>query len=178
VLALMHTSVMAFCARYLAPAAVAGRRVVEVGACDVNGSARSLVVGAASYLGVDIRPGPGVDVVMAGENLPPACADVLVCTETLEHVGDWRAFLEGLGRALVPGGLLVLTCRGPGFPRHDHPEDHWRFTVAHLGAAFARWRILELAEDPEAPGVLLAAIRPDGPPFGDLAAIEVLPAPD
>jgi SAM-dependent methyltransferase len=35
--------------------------------------------------------------------------DLVLCLETLEHVGDYRAALEVAHHAVVPGGLLVLT---------------------------------------------------------------------
>jgi SAM-dependent methyltransferase len=144
---------------------VAGRRVVEVGSLDVNGSVRPHVerLGPASYVGVDVRPGPGVDEVLDGEDLPGSCADLLICMEVLEHAPRWKQLLAGIWRALVPGGLLILTTRGPGFPRHDHPSDHWRFTEGTIARALTAggWREAWIGPDPDpgSPGVVAEAIR-------------------
>ena len=39
--------------------------VLDVGSFDVNGTYRDLIPDAWSYVGLDIRPGPNVDVVVA-----------------------------------------------------------------------------------------------------------------
>jgi SAM-dependent methyltransferase len=58
-------------------------------------------------------------------------ADVVLATETLEHVPDPPAFLEEAHRCLRPGGRLVLTV--PFAARwHYIPNDYWRFTPSAL----------------------------------------------
>ncbi len=39
----------------------------------------------------------------------PQPADLVICTETLEHVGDYRSALSVLHHAIRPGGLLILS---------------------------------------------------------------------
>ena len=108
-------------------------------------------------------------------------ADVVVTTEMLEHAGAWRAAVTGIVRVLAPGGVLLLTTRGPGFPYHPHPEDHWRFTVAQMAAIAAACGLdiirCEPDPDPNSPGVFLLAAKPadgwDGARMAEgLAAIE------
>lgn len=178
----MHESCLEFGASHLTAQEVRGKRVLEVGAFDVNGSLRPYVQSLApqEYVGTDLRSGPGVDVVCAGEQV---CArfgeerfDVVICTETLEHVEDWRAVISALKRVLAPGGVLLLTARGPGYPRHDYPGDHWRFTPEDMRTIFADFRILALEPDPQVPGVLLKAAKPadpDGFVEADLAGYAV-----
>jgi SAM-dependent methyltransferase len=84
-----------------------------------------------------------------------ASIDVIVCTETLEHVPDPSAFLAEAVRCLRPRGWLVLTV--PFAARwHYIPHDYWRFTPSGLqrllGAAgfeqiavFARGNALTVA---------------------------------
>lgn len=58
-------------------------------------------------------------------------ADVVLATETLEHVPDPQAFLAEAYRALAPGGSLILTV--PFAARwHYIPHDYWRFTPSSL----------------------------------------------
>lgn len=119
-----------------------GVDVLEVGSGDVNGSIRGHVMRMkpASYTGVDIAPGKGVDEVVSAyglvERFGEASFGLVISTEMLEHVEDWQTALLQMKRVLKPGGVLVLTTRRPGFPRHCHPHDHWRFTVSNLRRAF------------------------------------------
>ncbi len=166
----MHPSAYAFATTALAEADVKDRRVVEVGAYDVNGSVRPAVeaLGPASYTGTDMQAGPGVDVVCAAEDLPgrlgEGSADVVISTECLEHAQDWQAAVAGMIRALAPGGLLVLTTRSEGFPYHGYPGDHWRFSVAGMGEVMtaAGMDVLDLRADPDpaSPGVFVKARKP------------------
>ena len=183
----MHPSAYAFATRALTPEQVAGKRVVEVGAYNYNGSARDAISvhDPASYTGTDMQPGPGVDWAVPAEKLPShlgeACADVVICTEMLEHAEDWQAAMAGIAAILVPGGLLVLTTRGPGFPYHPHPGDFWRFTVAVMegiadGCGLEVLRC-EPDPDPNSPGVFLLARKPDdGGPGVDMEVLRGIAA--
>jgi SAM-dependent methyltransferase len=109
-----------------------------------------------------------VDLVCPAEKLPEVLgegsADVLLATEMLEHVEDWRGAVAGIARVLAPGGLLLLTTRSPGFPYHPHPADHWRFTLDVMDgiAEACGLEVLELDPDPDwnCPGVFLLARKP------------------
>jgi SAM-dependent methyltransferase len=99
------------------------RCVVELGSYNVNGSVRDLFAGAA-YTGVDLRPGPGVDVV--GDATDPRIVlwflgnvpDCVVTTETLEHATDPGAVVRNAHGMLAPGGLLIVTAASPARPPH------------------------------------------------------------
>jgi glycosyltransferase involved in cell wall biosynthesis len=157
----VHLSVLDFVARALTRGDIADRDVLEVGSRDVNGSVRPLVteLEPKSYLGVDVEEGPGVDLLVAAEDLEPNSADVIVTTEMLEHARDWRGAIRGIKRALRSDGLLILTTRAPGFPRHEHPEDWWRFTTDDVQAMFRDFTVELLEDDPDpaSPGVFLRA---------------------
>lgn len=166
----MHPSAMAFACSALTAADVAGQRVIEAGSMDVNGSVRGHVtsLGPASYIGTDMRPGPGVDVQAAAESLPGPLgqAGVVISTEMLEHARYWQAAMRGLISAVADGGVLVITTRSAGFPLHGYPEDHWRFSVEAMGAILKSAGLdverLEPDPDPASPGVFARARKPAG----------------
>lgn len=85
------------------------------------------------YLGVDIRPGPGVDCVADVERLPLASGSIgtVIAMSTFEHVQHfWRGF-EEVFRVLRPDGAFLVSC--PFHVRiHNHPSDYWRFTPEAL----------------------------------------------
>jgi SAM-dependent methyltransferase len=57
--------------------------------------------------------------------------DVILCTETLEHVPEPSVFLAEASRCLKQGGRLLLTV--PFAARwHYIPHDYWRFTPTAL----------------------------------------------
>ena len=154
-----HSSVMEFGKSHMTEAVVRGRRVLEVGSYDVNGSLRGHVVdrGPAEYVGIDIAEGPGVDLVCSAceivARFGEASFDVIVSTEMLEHAGDWRSSINNMKSCLRVGGHLLLTTRSKGFPYHN-PPDHWRFEVADMAQIFSDFETIELAGDYQVPGVV------------------------
>jgi len=157
----MHDSVMAWVGAQVAEYKLADLGTLEVGSLDVNGSVRSLFTGP--YVGVDMREGPGVDIVATADALPFDGARfwVVVSTEMLEHdPAPWLSLAE-MGRVLRPGGHLILTTRGNGFGEHNEPSDYWRFMPASraLLADIADCDVVTEALDPEVPGVFVHGIR-------------------
>ncbi len=157
---------LCFVSRVLAPEEIRGRSVLEVGSKIVNGSVKSMVQAhdPRSYLGVDIDHGPGVDEVCHVENLVgrygAGSFDLVLCTELLEHVRDWRSALSNLKAVLRSGGVLLITTRSKGFPYHGYPADYWRFEPHDLRALFSDFAIERLEVDPSSPGVFLKAVKP------------------
>lgn len=103
-----------------------------------------------SMIGVDILPGPGVDVVMPKPYSIPLksnCMDVIISGSTFEHVPFfWVSFLE-MCRVLRPGGLLFVTAPSRG---HVHGvQDPWRFYPDGMRAlaAFGRMNLREAHTD-------------------------------
>ena len=64
------------------------------------------------YIGMDIFPGDGVDVVHDFDKFPYPFADdsfdEIRCDNSLEHVADFIATVAELHRILKPGGLLKV----------------------------------------------------------------------
>lgn len=156
----MHNSVFVFVKDALVYVPYRERTVLEAGSLDVNGSIKPLFDGCRSYVGLDMRPGPRVDVVCPIEYYRGRPVDVVVSTEMLEHCSDWRAALTSLHANLKPGGWLILTTRSKGFPLHGYPEDFWRFSVPFMEHCFATWTKPLVMDDPEQPGVFVLAQAP------------------
>lgn len=97
----------------------AGKKVLEIGSWDVNGSIRSMFRGC-DYLGADVAEGPGVDLVCKGEEieLPDATFDVTISCECFEHNPSWKETFANMLRMLKPGGLCVVTCATLGRSEH------------------------------------------------------------
>ena len=93
----------------------------------------------ARYLGADIHPAGGCDVVCVGEALPfkDNSMDLVFSVQVLEHVSSPEKVLAEVERVLVPGGVVVLSTHGT-FPYHPTPEDHWRWTQTGLRTIFNR----------------------------------------
>jgi SAM-dependent methyltransferase len=86
------------------------RRVVEFGSYNVNGSVRGLFPGAWS-IGVDARPGVGVDVVAdASQWQPLRPVDCVACCEVLEYCAAAEQLCHNAHSILSPGGVFVVTC--------------------------------------------------------------------
>jgi SAM-dependent methyltransferase len=141
-----------------------GKRVLEVGSKYINGSVRPLIERFCSpheYIGVDVEPGRFVDLILPAEKLVeyfgPESFDVVIATELLEHVQDWRLVTINLKEVLKRGGYIYVTTRSRGFLFHAYPYDFWRYEVEDMRKIFSDFEILKLIKDHEAPGVLLKA---------------------
>lgn len=95
------------------------RSVVEIGSRDLNGSVRPLF-GDAAYLGIDLYPGYGVDLVAdAVVFAPDAPVDTVVCCEVLEHACNPAALCRAAYTWLHPSGVFLVTAAGEGRPVHS-----------------------------------------------------------
>ncbi len=144
---------------------VEGKKVLEVGSLNVNGSLREYVqsLHPISYLGVDVVPGEGVDYICPAELMVEAFGerkfDLVICTEMLEHVQDWRLAIKNLKLVCVVGGTILLTTRSKGFPKHDFPYDYWRFEPADMKEIFSDCTSVVVEPDFTMPGVFVLATR-------------------
>jgi SAM-dependent methyltransferase len=128
----MHAEAMDFLKRAVRLIHPAPRLVCELGSCDVNGSARRLFPDAV-YIGVDSRPGKGVDAVgdAADWNLGSVLFDCVVSTETLEHTPRAAEICANAHRLLKPGGTLLMTMAGVGRYAHTSDGVPWREGDGH-----------------------------------------------
>lgn len=142
------------------------KRVIEVGSYDINGSLRSVIepMGPAEYIGVDIVKGCGVDVVCDAKDIRDRFGDesfdVVISTELIEHVLDWRRAISNFKNLCCLGGVILITTRSKGFEYHGWPYDFWRFEPSDMEKLFADFRIEKIETDVMVPGVFVKARKP------------------
>ncbi len=155
-----------FGASHLTPNEVKGKRVIEVGSYDMNGSMRPVVSvwKPAEYVGVDIVPGPGVDVVCNADDTVKHFGkerfDVVISTEAIEHVRNWKTVISNLKNLCAPEGVILVTTCMPGHYYHPHPGDFWRYTPEDFREIFSDCEIEAVESDPRTLGVYIRAKKP------------------
>lgn len=123
----MHAHAYAFVAHAVEVLGAAPTRVIELGARDVNGSIRPLFTTAEVYVGVDVAPGPAVDLVadaatLTRDQVVPVDGplfDVAVCCEVFEHAERWPDILARMVDLVRPGGGVIVTCATTGRAPHS-----------------------------------------------------------
>jgi hypothetical protein len=102
--------------------------VLEVGSLNINGSVRSLFKNC-NYLGIDVGPGIGVDLVCEGQkyNGPDRMYDTTISCECFEHNPYWLETFFNMWRMTKLGGLVIVTCatigRGEHGTKRTTPQD-------------------------------------------------------
>lgn len=106
---------------------------------------QTLFTGATEYIGLDIVPGPKVDIVGEAWNLPFAdnSFDVLISTQVLEHTRDLEQTIKEIQRVMKPGGHIFISAPF-AFAEHGVPYDYWRFTQFGLQHLFRHFTIISL----------------------------------
>lgn len=100
--------------------------VLEIGSYDVNGTVRDLF--PEPYVGLDMRDGPGVDLVMDMiDNVLEPIFNTIVCCEMLEHCQEPIQALRNARESALPGAIFIGTWPYK-FDEHDYPSDYWRVT--------------------------------------------------
>ena len=169
--------------RHVAPhleAADSGILVVDVGSGDVNGSYRQIFESPVfDYVGVDLAPGPGVDIVSGDPYaypLPDDHADLVISGQMMEHSAFfWRAFDE-MVRIAKPGGLIVVIVPSTG-PIHRYPVDCYRFLPDAMPAlaAHAGCRLIDTWHDEVSEwGDVVGVFAKPGPNEAQVAAEQAL----
>jgi len=115
-----------FVARLITPQ---HQNILDVGSYNVNGCYRPLFQGKR-YVGLDIVPGPNVDVVVTDpydwKELGGELFDVVVSGQCLEHVEyPWRT-MEQIARHVAPNGFVCIVVPS-AIPEHRYPIDCYRY---------------------------------------------------
>ena len=100
-----------------------GRKVLEIGSLDINGSVRQFFEGC-HYLGLDVGEGRGVDLVCPGQDYGGLAGDfdVVISCEAMEHNSAWRETWLNMLRLMRSDGLMVMTCATAGRKQHGTAE--------------------------------------------------------
>jgi SAM-dependent methyltransferase len=119
-----------------------GARILEIGSRVVGPLSEPRAgnfPSAARFIGVDIHPGRGVDVVCDAHTLSsvfrPGSFDYVFSLSVLEHLpAPWLVAVE-VNQVLAMGGLVMKSVPF-AFPLHETPNDFWRFSDKGLEQLF------------------------------------------
>lgn len=102
-------------ARSLFPAYFKRSSVLEIGAADINGSIKYLFNTSCRFIGIDIWPGKGVDILCPG-HLMAGDFDTVISCEVLEHDQYWKETV--LNAVKMTNKALLITCASTGRAEH------------------------------------------------------------
>lgn len=120
--------------------AVRGKHFVTVIDVGAGRAPYKNLIDCDEYIGVDVEDRGGVhEVIIADLNhslpIADAKADLVLCTEVLEHVKNPDTAVRELYRIIKKGGMLVFTTPLV-WPIHEAPHDYYRYTNFGLGHLF------------------------------------------
>jgi SAM-dependent methyltransferase len=133
--------------RSLFPSYFANGRVLEIGSMDLNGTVRSFFSGC-DYVGLDVAPGPCVDVVCGGHDYDGASAtfDVVLSCEAMEHNPHWEQTFSNMIRLCRPGGMVLFTCATDGRPEHGTKKSTPECSLASQSIGWDYYRNLKASD--------------------------------
>lgn len=157
----MHEGVSNYVGRWVGAVAHRGR-ALDIGGRDINGHPRALYP-LHEWDVMDLRDGPGVTVVADATEFPEppqrGIYNLVLSTETFEHVEHWSYIVRYAYLALRPGGWFITTAAGPGFPPHSGVDGEWRLLEGeHYQTVSAR----EIAQAMQAWGLQVVDFEQDG----------------
>lgn len=125
-----------------------GKRILEVGSGrqDLGEDAfsvRKLFEDSNEFVQSDVVPEFGHEIVDITSSELENAFDMIICLYVLEHIYDVHRAVEGMHRALVPGGTAVIVVPHV-YPYHDEPTDYWRFTEHALRSLLDSFSSVEI----------------------------------
>jgi SAM-dependent methyltransferase len=96
-----------------------GFKIIDFGSLNINGGPHDHIVNT-QYVGVDLGPGPNVDLVSPGElvDLPSLSFDAAISSECFEHNPFWKETFMQMCRLTKPNSIVAFTCAGIGRKEH------------------------------------------------------------
>ncbi len=138
----MHKSSMLRMEWFVKHYVTEGKKVLDIGSYEVNGSYKQLFEGMdIQYIGADIEKGPNVDVVLE----KPYCwdcfeneeFDYIISGQALEHIEYPWLTMQEIYKKLKGGGIICIIA--PNSTReHRYPVDCYRYFGDGL-TALAKW---------------------------------------
>ena len=106
--------------------------ILEIGSYEVNASIRDIFKGA-NYLGIDLLKGPGVDLVMNGENIRKLNKkfDIIISSECFEHAFNWKKIFFAMIDCVKDNGYIIMTCASTGRIEHGTERSDFYHTAIH-----------------------------------------------
>src|SRR5882757_2811173 len=115
-------------------------KILEIGSQNVNGTLRDRAPAGSLYVGADVTPGAGVDVVFGDRHALPFADEhfnAVISTSCFEHDQMfWLTFIE-MARVTASSGYIYINAPSNG-AYHSYPSDNWRF-YPDSGRALAAW---------------------------------------
>lgn len=142
------------------------KKILDIGSRNVNGTLKHYIVkGGCEYIGIDIENGNDVDIICDAENIIERFGkesfDIVISTETLEHIKNWKKVISNIKNVCKPNGIILITVPSKGFVKHGFPDDYWRYEIDDMKYIFSDCEIiaLEKAKETDEPGVCIKAIK-------------------
>lgn len=130
-----------FLEKYLPRNKLRRKKILEVGSLNVNGNLKKLILSFNHYyIGVDLKKGPGVDIVLNDPYKFPIESnefDAVICSSVFEHTDFFWLTLIEMARILKPNGLIYINAPSNGY-FHQFPIDSYRF-YPDAGNSFTNW---------------------------------------
>lgn len=95
------------------------KSILEVGSLNINGTVR-IFFEQCFYIGIDVGPGPGVDIVCEGQKFSAAenTFDTVISCECFEHNPHWVDTFSNMHRLCKSDGLIIMSCATTGRKEH------------------------------------------------------------
>ena len=136
------------------------KKVLEVGSRIIRGSMRGYLesLNPKEYVGIDIVPGEGVDLILdihgTVDYFGKEIFDIVICSDTLEHIDDLESASFNMHGVLKIGGKLIVSVPTMETHYHGFPHDFWRYTTNDLKHVFSFMKVIE-AYDTEGACIIL-----------------------
>ena len=115
----------------------AGASVLDVGSYDVNGCLRPLF-SRQDYTGIDMAPGPNVDIVCEKYDFGQHQYDYVISANTMEHVEAIWKWVLAIDDVVKPGGVIAI--HAPAMiAYHAYPIHCWNIRKDGMRYIFTDW---------------------------------------